>query len=146
MHIIQHTSPIFALRTALLFDPAMLSHVCLCPHGNNPQVHPEHPLRIISVLERIASSRLQIPRGLLSSTSLTASPDQESYLALSEGLPLAFFCHWMRARMATRVCVYSSIVFVVWIVVTDCCLQLLSSMEFFINVSQITAKRAFLRW
>ncbi|VDK34179.1 unnamed protein product [Taenia asiatica] len=89
-------------ETALLFDPAMLSHVCLCQHGNNPQVHPEHPLRIISVLERIASSRLQIPRSLLSPTSVTAAPDQDSQLALSEGLPLAFFCHWMRARMATR--------------------------------------------
>ncbi|KAH9278804.1 Histone deacetylase 5 [Echinococcus granulosus] len=89
-------------ETALLFDPAMLSHVCLCPHGNNPQVHPEHPLRIISVLERIASSRLQIPRSLLSSTSVTATPNQEAHLALSEDLPLAFFCHWMRARMATR--------------------------------------------
>ncbi|KAL5105101.1 Histone deacetylase 4 [Taenia crassiceps] len=89
-------------ETALLFDPAMLSHVCLCPHGNNPQVHPEHPLRIISVLERIASSRLQIPRSLLSPTTASTAPDQDSHLALSEGLPLAFFCHWMRARMATR--------------------------------------------
>ncbi|VUZ43661.1 unnamed protein product [Hymenolepis diminuta] len=82
--------------TGLLFDPAMLSHICLCPHGNNPQVHPEHPLRIISILERIAGVRLQIPPGLLS------PGEQDSKVAIPDGLPLAFFCKWMRARMATR--------------------------------------------
>lgn len=84
-------------RTGLLFDPAMLSHICLCPHGNNPHVHPENPLRIISILERIAGVRLQIPPGLLS------PGEQDSKVAIPDGLPLAFFCKWMRARMATRV-------------------------------------------
>uniref|UniRef100_A0A5K3EWF7 histone deacetylase n=2 Tax=Mesocestoides corti TaxID=53468 RepID=A0A5K3EWF7_MESCO len=86
-------------ETAMLFDPTMLSHLCICPNGNNPQVHPEHPFRLKSILEKIASSRLQIPQGLLN-TSATTESGTPSFL--SEGLPLAFFCRWMRARMATR--------------------------------------------
>ncbi|VDD74669.1 unnamed protein product [Mesocestoides corti] len=94
-----HSVCLWSRRTAMLFDPTMLSHLCICPNGNNPQVHPEHPFRLKSILEKIASSRLQIPQGLLN-TSATTESGTPSFL--SEGLPLAFFCRWMRARMATR--------------------------------------------
>ncbi len=91
-----------------MFDPAMLTHACTCPQGNNPLVHPESPFRITAVLKCIAASKMQIPRGLLSASAAAAAGDQQedddtSSLCLRERLPLVFYCHLMRGRMATKV-------------------------------------------
>ncbi|KAL7056938.1 hypothetical protein AAHC03_019086 [Spirometra sp. Aus1] len=97
------------LRTALVFDPDLLKHFCVCPHGNNPQVHPECPIRIISILERIAISKMQIPSGLVGRIAAAAAATEPSVLTvstesicLSETLPLLFYCRIMRGRMISK--------------------------------------------
>ncbi|VDN12275.1 unnamed protein product [Dibothriocephalus latus] len=91
-------------RTALVFDPDLLKHVCLCPHGNNPQVHPECPIRIISILERVAISKMQIPSGLVSrGADSTLLPVSSEPICLSETVPLVFYCRIMRVCPQPRV-------------------------------------------